>query len=272
MYKDKFVVSVIHDGSPLKETGPKHRREVSIPFNSEYKIRIKNKNEKGCTARVYVDGKRVSALGDFILQPRVQLDLERYVDRCLTDGRKFKFVPLDHPDVDDPTSSDNGIIKVEFRMARNKPISIKPDYYRPYKPWEDWQIPGGWSVDDWTIYYTSSPHTSLGGGTFKGYDSYHNGGKSCGIGEAMARGCATSFYNNAGATVEGGKSNQSFHYTDMDVEETPSTIIKLKMVGIDNVSLKRKSVGSDSSARYCPKCGYRVRRSDNFCYKCGNRL
>jgi len=257
MYKDKFVVSVIHDGSPLKETGPKYHREVSIPFDSEYKIRVKNKNTVGCTARVYVDGIRVSALGDFILQPRAQLDLERYVDKCLTDGRKFKFVPLDHPDVDDPTSSDNGIIKVEFRLAKNRPMTIKPDIYKPWDWNSDWRWYQGtvWDRDpNNDIRYTYSNSN---------ISHDYSIGASCASFKCDSR--------NAGATVGGGKSGQSFHYADMDVEETPSTIIKLKMVGIDNELLKKKNVTTDST-RYCPKCGYRVKRSDNFCYKCGNRL
>ena len=165
MYSNKFVLSIIHDGYPIKESGSYSDKRIALPFDSEYKIRLKNKNDKSCTARVFIDDKQVSKLGDFIIQSNGTIDLERFVDSSLERGKKFKFVSLDHPDVDDPTSSENGIIKVEFRLARREngiKISIPPVTYKPWdwddhKPGEPWRtytsFDGGSSHD---FMYTNS--------------------------------------------------------------------------------------------------------------------
>jgi hypothetical protein len=89
--------------------------KVSIPFHSEYKVRLKNKSGNlRAKARVWIDGRKVSNLGDFILHPGETLDLERFLDCDMDTGNRFKFVPLSDSRVNDPTDSGNGTIKVEF--------------------------------------------------------------------------------------------------------------------------------------------------------------
>jgi len=80
MYNNRFVLSVLHDGSPLREFGSRSNRKVSMPFNSEYKIRLRNKNDRACTARVFVDGTKLSSFGDIILQPGGYTDLEKSLE------------------------------------------------------------------------------------------------------------------------------------------------------------------------------------------------
>ena len=104
MYREKFVLSVIHDGRPVKESGSRGSRQVAIPFGSEYKIRLKNKNDRGCTARVTIDGIPISNFGDIIVNAGGTVDLERFITSSMNNGKRFKFVDLDHPDVDDPTN------------------------------------------------------------------------------------------------------------------------------------------------------------------------
>lgn len=263
MYKDKFVLSVIHDGYPVKETGKKWNREVAIPFDSEYKVRLKNKNDRSCTARVFIDGKRVSQLGDVILSAGGTVDLERYIDRSLEEGKKFKFVPLDHEDVDDPTSSSNGIIKVEFRKAK-QPNGIKIDWnedvvwFPPLKYYEDNNGPqwiytddkttGGKYPQDINVHYSSNSNM------------VHSDVNCC-----SAQTKSRSFVES-GATVEGSKSNQQFTYSNLEVEDYAVTL-KLKIIGLE----KRDAV-RDSKYKYCAQCGSKVKRVDKYCSECGHRL
>ena len=265
MYRDKFVLSIMHDGYPVKEIRAELGREVAIPFDSEYKIRLKNKNDRSCTARVFIDGKRVSQLGDVIVTAGGTINLERYIDRSLEKGKKFKFVPLDHQDVDDPTSSSNGIIKVEFRKAKHQ-NGIKIDYdwrdfawVLPYK--EDnngpqWTYSGGDAggtagsmgdvVND-TVMYSSSNMSSKTKCSDRGADK--------------VRACAAS-----GATVEGSKSNQQFTYSNLEVENY-AVILKLKIVGIEKEKITR-----DIVYKYCSSCGSRIKRVDKYCSECGHRM
>jgi hypothetical protein len=254
MYKDKFVLSIIHDGSPVKETGHKYNREVAIPFDSEYQIRLKNKNDRSCTARVFIDGKRASQLGDVIIHAGGTVDLERYVDRSLTEGKKFKFVSLDHSDVDDPTSSENGIIKVEFRLAKSPDeIKILPnvqwnftfDNYG-YKYKEDNNGP------QWI--YTNSITSD---GNFVDNIAY-----CCSSNEIR---CSDSPKVAPGATIEGGKSTQSFMYSDLEVEDN-AVVLKLKLVGIKDIKMM------DRTYKYCSNCGFKVKRVDKYCSECGHKL
>ncbi len=263
MYKDKFVLSVIYDGHPVKETGRKSRKEIVVPFDSEYKIRLKNKNDRSCTAKVFIDDKQVSQLGDFIIHAGGTLDLERFVDRSLEMGKKFKFVPLDHEDVDDPTSSDNGIIKVEFRKASQKNgITILPA-----DPWVIWPTqpntlpPFRTHGDDLTWTTTSSKYTYSGTTNEIPMANIY----TCSNLDAPLTKCFSETVVSDGATVEGGSSNQSFTYSNLDVEEH-ATVLRLKIVGIENSATER------SMYKYCSSCGYKIKRKAKFCSGCGHRV
>lgn len=258
MYRDKFVLSIIHDGHPVKEFGERDSKRVALPFDSEYKIRLKNKNSKGCTAKVFIDDKQVSKLGDLIINANGTIDLERFIDSSLEHGKKFKFVSLDHPYVDDPTSSENGIIRVEFRLAKkenNIKINIEPFTYKPWN-WDDWRFGGSYTpwADNTGVYYS-------------GINS--DGTKDVSVQMSY---CSDNFVSNNissledGATVEGGHSNQSFVYSNLDVEDFV-TVLQLKIVGI-----KDSKEADDLIYKYCSNCGYKVKRSDKFCSECGNRL
>ena len=275
MYRDKFILSVIHDGHPVKEVGNWGSKEVAIPFDSEYKLRLKNKNDKSCTARVFIDDKRVSQLGDFILHAGRTIDLERFVDRSLQNGNRFKFVTLDHSDVDDPTSSENGIIRVEFRLAKEKNgivISQEPFVWPPKSKWPtgpdntwyyektDWTFvdgSGGGDPGNATVYYSQT----IGDGV----DSVKCSGQATKSFTKSASHFVSDSFVEKGATVEGGSSNQSFTYSNLDVE-TNATVLKLKMVGIKKESMR------SLTHKYCSNCGHKLKRRDKYCSECGRRM
>lgn len=260
MYRDRFVLSIIHDGHPVKETGYKGSNDlyrgsmaVALPFNSEYKVRLKNKNNRSCTARVFIDDKRVSKLGDLIIGANGTVDLERFIDSSLDHGKRFKFVPLDHPDVDDPTSGHNGIVKVEFRLARKENgIKIKTDPV-VWKPW------------DFADY--DKPFDGIYGDDINPINKNFSGGS------VQVSYCATNFLSDNqnsiedGATVEGKHSDQSFIYSNLDVVDFPTTTLWLKIVGIKDTKQADKMI-----YRYCSNCGIKIKRSDKYCSECGNRL
>jgi len=255
MYKDKFVLSILHDGHPVKETGRKNTREVAIPFDSEYQVRLKNKNDRSCTARIFIDDKKVSQLGDIIVSAGGTVDLERYIDRSLKEGKKFKFVSLDHEDVDDPTDSSNGIIKVEFRLAKQKndiKINAKDNWYPPI--WYDYKY-----KEDNNGTQEVPQRTYTGGTT----------GGLCGQSVYTSYNCSNvkSLVDvEAGATVEGGHSNQSFSYSDIEVEDN-AVILQLKIIGI-----KKDKKMYEVTHKYCAQCGNKALQVDKYCSKCGQRL
>jgi len=268
MYSQKFVLSIIHDGHPVKESGNNSNRQVAIPFGSEYKIRLKNKNERSCTARITIDDTPVSRFGDIIVNSGGTVDLERFITGSMQNGKKFKFVSLDHPDVDDPTKSENGIIRVEFRLAiasngiRITPTPIKNPlndglnntwwYYEtghPFVPWEG-------NTGDKCAPFTYTSYT---------YTSSMNSKSSKGIGGTSLRNSSCNMVSEPGATIEGGKSNQSFSYADLTVESFPTAVLSLKLMGIN------KEVAHITS-RYCTNCGVEARKNDKFCGNCGKRI
>jgi hypothetical protein len=69
---------------------------------------------------------------------------------------------------------------------------------------------------------------------------------------------------DAGATVEGDKSGQSFIYSDLDVDDRNVTILRLKMVGI------KKEIMNKSIYKYCTNCGYKIKRNAKYCSECGH--
>ncbi len=267
-YDSQFVICVLHNGHPVREING----TVSVPFSSEYKIRLKNKHSYlRAKARVWVDGRKASNLGDFILKAGETLDLERFLDNELDSGNKFKFVPLSDRRVNDPTDPSNGIIKVEFYREYDyvKDITITNP-----KPWKPLDPVNPKYNDDFTWHWDPTPFTG--------------GGRGSSMGGTTTVSCNTLFVNDvsslcvddsAGATVEGSHSGQSFVYGDSFKTEISPTTLTLKLKGIskpepleyqvwekgDKTTRRKKKV------RFCSHCARRrSRMADKFCPRCGN--
>lgn len=259
MYKDKFVLSILHKDQPLRETAGGGRLKVTIPFNSEYVIRLKNKNDLDCTARVSIDGALIGHY-DVIVRAGGTVDLERFITDSLDKGKRFKFVRLSDPGVNDPTSSDNGIVKVEFRLAKRRHIET----------WHPWRYPNT------SIWYYSNSETifndQLGNSTFtsRSGDSTSDGEVKCKglIGNASIGASVNYCHTEPGATVEGNNSYQSFRMDDLDVENYPTAILELQLVGIG----KSEASVSRSDKRFCTNCGKEVNKKDRYCGGCGRRV
>ena len=113
MYNNGFIVSVMDSaGNILRES---NSNEVYLPFNSEYKIRLRNNHSRNAVANVGIDGTDAFNGQRIIVPSGGSVDLERFcLDGNRDSGRRFKFVPLSDSRVQDPTSSENGKIMVEF--------------------------------------------------------------------------------------------------------------------------------------------------------------
>ena len=114
----EFVVSVIHNNKPVREFNEGGQRVCRIPFNSEYKLRIKSKTWKKALVSVSIDGTDVLTGGkQLILAPYQSIELERFVDD-LNSGKKFKFISVEQGartgEVQDPTAYENGLIRVQI--------------------------------------------------------------------------------------------------------------------------------------------------------------
>jgi len=266
-YQNDFVLCVLHSGSPVREINGK----VTLPFNSEYKIRLKNKHSYlRAKARVWVDGRKASNLGDFILKPGETLDLERFLDESMISGRRFKFVPLSDSRVNDPTDEENGIIKVEFyrEVDYTGGIVINPWPIRPIspQPWR-WDDSGGSPYisgngkSTWTFTFSTVADSSIESAAF-----------NCNYVAPIAT------PGQAGATVEGGTSGQKFvEGADFTTEVFPVTL-QLRMQGPrekrpawfqESPGIAPPQKPKPQRIRYCPECGARRMRGAKFCHRCG---
>ena len=116
MHKQSFVLSI-------KDSHQKILREVNgqvfLPFNSEYQLLLKNLNYRRAVCQVTIDG--TDALGgqELIVEANSSVDLERFmVDGNMSSGQRFKFVPLSSSEVQDTSSSENGIVVARFWLER----------------------------------------------------------------------------------------------------------------------------------------------------------
>ena len=206
-----FVVGINKDGRDIKEISG----EVAMPFYSEYKVKLKNSNDRRCVAKVFIDGKEVSNLGDIIVNANSDIELERFLDRSLNEGKKFKFVPVNHPEVDDPASPQNGVIRVEFRPEK-KYVESDIQIWLNEHSTRTWMP----TITDTSIISTGtvSTLTNISTSTF--------------LSNAYSSTIVNCSNSTAGATIGGNESYQKFSRTYFDVEDSP-IVLQLKLVGIN---------------------------------------
>lgn len=246
MYKNGFVLAVKNPrGKVLREDNNK----VFLPFYDEYSILIKNKQDKRAQAKIEIDGTEVSSQ-KFVIDAYGELDLKRFVlDGDLNKGKRFKFVPASDSRVQDPTSSDNGIIKVTLKREKERPYRMTPYYFHP-------DIYDG---------FDGEKYTSWMGNTIT------CGSSGAPRSTATLSTCSMSFSEGVsgdvkGATVGGSNSEQSFGQISMGDLEDDETVLRLRLVPVEKAVTTK-----DTKNKYCVQCGDKLPYNAKFCSGCGNR-
>ena len=220
-YSNSYVSSILVKDRPVREFSEDGNRACIVPFGSEYKIRLKNKTNKRCKAKVFIDGMDTNADGgSFVLNAGQTFDLERFVE-SLKSGNKFKFISLEEGkrtgEIQDPTSTENGLIRVEFHPESNYWNSILfTQTTSPATP---------------TIFANSLGEQGIQGinGTIINscYNNYST--STLATTNSVQINC-NKLEETKGATVQGGQSSQSFATVSDFVTDAP-TIITLRIRG-----------------------------------------
>lgn len=255
MHSSGFILSLKNSsGNTLRET---NYNQVYLPFNSEYKIYLKNNHNRKALASIKIDGKSIGE--DIILRSYQSLDLERFIlNGDLNSGKRFKFVPLSDSKVQDPTDSNNGFVEVKFTLEKEKSVikglfinsdfEIDNDFIstgtNKYKPICD-------------IYYSNN----MSSGSLKVDNPYIH------VSNFVSFAPPTS---DQGATIEGSNSNQSFVYGSIKELEDFSITLILQILGkIEYVTVTASHTVKNTKKKYCSNCSKILRYYDKFCSRCG---
>jgi hypothetical protein len=245
MIKNGYVMAVIANGNVLEEDESKM---VRLPFGTEYKVRLINKNYDRCAADLIINGEKVAR---FIVNAGETADIERFIDGSMNNGRRFKFTHLNDSQVKDKKDFDNGIVEVHFfrEIKKPDPVIIKEvhNYHHWDKkedPWKPWPTP---------IWYCDN---TVGGGMSFGASNTQ------GLLNNASCYCSATDVPLGGATVRGSESTQQFSYASGHEFDSVATILKLKIVNGEIAT----------AARYCSGCGRKRKDGDKFCSNCGTRL
>ena len=261
MYNQKLVASIKANRKILRE----FKDTVYIPFSSEYSILLKNLNTVRAVVHVFIDGEDQTPDG-LVINAGQELDLERSIKNGnLKEGNRFKFIERtgaveQHRGI----KLEDGIVRVEYQFE-------KPRVAIPINQMPSWQMNGLLrGIQDGSI--TASGAT---GNSFTNNATYSSTSAMINNVQCSATSANVSpqaFYNDAGITVAGSKSTQSFTTVSMGEMEKEEHVIVLKLLGEtpDNKPVQ-KAVTVKAKPK-CTTCGKQNKAHAKFCNKCGTSL
>ena len=223
------------NGSPMEERA---NGSVTVPFGTEYSIRLRNKHQRRALAKITIDGENISSAG-FIIPARTHIDILRPADK----DAAFKFVDIDSPDAIDfgkNGPNDNkvkGTIKVEFFLEKEP-----NQQYIPYTPYIKEIHHHHY---DYNFGYNKLCDNNLGSSSFNNTPISSPFGSSTPISNQISSSIAPmrrlrsstgplkapAAQIKDGCTVEGVSTGQRFSQSYIDIDEATSTIITLFMQG-----------------------------------------
>jgi hypothetical protein len=234
MYGNKLAAAIKVDGKVLRE----FKDTVHIPFGSEYAITIKNLHTTRAVVSVYIDGDNMVP-GGLVLNAGQSIDLERSIrNNNLTEGNKFKFIERtgrieNHRGI----RIEDGLVRIEYQFEL--PVVVPQ--------WDSIMrgIDRGWITASGATYSSVSP-------TSASLNSINASAQS---------------FNDAGITVPGSKSTQSFTTTHVGAMDPTTHNLVFKLFGgtmPKPITVKHKPK--------CQTCGKQNKATAKFCTECGTAL
>ena len=140
MYSNRFVLTVLINGTPLPELD---NGTIIVPFNAEYALRLRNKNNRRAVVKFFIDGEEVSG-GGYIIPANDVIDIKRHSVK----DAAFKFVGLDSPDAFDfgkngPNhNKTKGVIEARFFLEKEKPVRPQVvEHHHHHNHWNTYPAP-----------------------------------------------------------------------------------------------------------------------------------
>ena len=236
-YHCGFAVAVINSKNQIqRELAKNGVRTVRLPFDSEYKLRLKNKTKNTAIAEIFIDGMSASLDGKkLVLPPETTIDVERFVD-TETQGPRLKFVKPDHADVQDPTTVEIGRIRVVFYpQVKFEEFPRIPSYpwwiYQPvwYPTWPSLVLPI-------SPFYSSPAPEAAFDATSSGFAL---GGQTTFMSTVDTKFSINGVSSTAtGATVGGTDAIQSFKLSDTVSSAQPPVTMEIQLEGYENIEIK----------------------------------
>lgn len=222
MYSNKLVASLKANGKILRE----FKDTVYIPFGSEYSFLIKNLHTTRALIHVFIDGDDVVP-GGLVINAGREIDLERYIKNDnLLEGNRFKFIErTEGIEQHRGVKLEDGLVRIEFQFE------LPPQQY--YTSAITTPIAGsGFKL---TASGSAGNYGAYGGGSnlTRGISSAVNNVSLASLSSEVATSAslAAPTYNDAGITVAGSKSTQSFSTTYMGAMDPEKHSIVLKLLG-----------------------------------------
>jgi hypothetical protein len=258
MYNQKLVASIKANRKVLRE----FKDKVYIPFASEYSILLKNLNTVRAEVHVYIDGENQTPDG-LCLNAGQECELERSIKNGnLKEGNKFKFIErTDAVEQHRGIKLEDGIVRIEYRFEKPRvsiPINQMPDY--------QWN-----SILRGTI----NASGASGAGNFPNSATYSSTSamiNNVQCSATSANVAPQAFYNDAGITVAGSKSTQSFTTVSMGEMETETHTIVLQLLGETPDNRPIQQAVTVKAKQKCDTCGHTNKATAEFCNKCGTAL
>jgi hypothetical protein len=301
MYSDRLVVVIKVDGKVLRESGD----VVTLPFNSEYEVFIKNMNSVRAMVKVTVDGVDATEGCKLIVDANDSTSLERFIKNGnFKRGNRFKFIERtskieEHRGI----GVEDGLIRIEYWFEQLPPRVekriISHEHHHHDYPWNACQTytlggvqPGiTWTcgaVDVNNVQTTPTSNLASSGDPISCFAMNASSVPVPGDPNMPHSAFTMSFapapeandglldfmetsLNDAGITVPGSESRQSFQTGAWFPTETESHVLVIKLKGkvgekrvIQAVTVDRKPV--------CSTCGHTNKANSKFCSECGTAL
>jgi hypothetical protein len=172
MHFEEVVVTLVDtQNKPFRELNSQRadrgrKCEVYAPVNTEYKFLVKNNSDKRIKIDIDIDGSSVSGNG-LILNAYGYTYIERFAEV----DRRFKTSLKSGEGVADPTSPENGIIKVRVHKEKAQEIKLAPIVIEQHHHHHH----DVWQHNSYPLHYTSQ-YPPTYGGVCRGMDA------SCSLG------------------------------------------------------------------------------------------
>lgn len=284
MHRDSFVVAVkTAEGKVLREDNSGNIPVVYLPFDSDYKLLLKNLHKRRAVATIMIDGQDIGAGHRFVVDWGRTIEIERFMlDGNMQAGRKLRFVKADDKRVESSEFGGNGFIKVTWQFEKAWepkttttiihehhydgyyywPVYTRPWRYVPYTPWWGPTYCSSASNDDANQNVSYSGYAAPVGTSGKSPE----GGAKIQAMNMMAQ--------QRGATVEGEASDQQFSTSVIGELETETHELTFQILApvVEEGKVAKPVTVQDTKNRFCADCGQKMPYNAKFCSNCGQAL